>query len=293
MVDTEVRPGVTVIGLGEMGSALAGAYLGAGHRTTVWNRTAARADALVARGAERAGTVREAVRASPIVVVSVQGNDVAREVLDTAGEELAGRVVVNLTDGPSASAREVAELVAARDAWYLHGQIMTIAPGVGAPEAVVFYGGDRAAYDRYRSELELLGGRSVFVSADPGVPGLYGMAVHGTMWGLLNGFLHAAAMLSSEGITTKQFLEHADPSMAALAAFLPMIGDEVDRGEHATEFGGLKHHLPSIDDLVLESRARGLDAELPEYTQGLVDRALADGHGDDSYSRLVDYFRAG
>ncbi|MDA3645366.1 NAD(P)-binding domain-containing protein [Saccharopolyspora indica] len=290
---SEVRPAVTVIGLGEMGSALAGAFLDGGHPTTVWNRTAERADALVSRGAERAGTVRDAVLASRLVVVSVQGNDVAREVLDAAGEALSGRVVVNLTDGPSAAAREVAEFAAARDAKYLHGQIMTIAPGIGSPDAVVFYGGAQAAYDHYRPVLELLGGRSVFVSSNPGVPGIYGMAVHGTMWGLLNGFLHAAALLSSEGITTEQFLEHADPSLAALAAFLPMLGGEVDRAEHATEFGGLKHHLPSIDDLVAESRARGLDVELPAHSQALVNRALADGHGDDSYSRLVDYFKRG
>lgn len=41
---------VTVLGLGPMGQALAGAFLGKGHSTTVWNRTAARGDALVARG---------------------------------------------------------------------------------------------------------------------------------------------------------------------------------------------------------------------------------------------------
>jgi 3-hydroxyisobutyrate dehydrogenase-like beta-hydroxyacid dehydrogenase len=288
--NTETRPAVTVIGLGEMGSALAGAFLEGGHPTTVWNRTPEKATALVAKGARRAASVREAVAASALVVVNVKGNTAAREILESAGDALAGRAVVNLTDGTSAEVRAVAQWAADRGAEYLHGQIMTIAPGVGHPEAVVFYGGASTVYDRYRTALRLVGGRGSLVADDPGVPGLYGMAVHGTMWGTLNGFLHAAALLSSEGIEVKRFLDHAGASVSALLSFLPSIADGVDRGEHATEYGALKHHLPSVEDLVRESRARGLDTELPGYTLALVTKAIEEGHADDDYSRLVDHF---
>jgi 3-hydroxyisobutyrate dehydrogenase-like beta-hydroxyacid dehydrogenase len=282
---------VTVLGLGEMGFALARAFRTAGHPTTVWNRTSGKADALVAEGAQLAATVRDAVAASPLVVVSVKGNATARELLESAGDVLSGRTVVNLTDGTSAEAKAVAEWATAEGAEYLHGQIMTIAPGIGHPEAVVFYGGAEAAYERYRSTLELLGGRGTLVSADAGVPALYGMAVHGTMWGALNGFLHAAALLSSEGIEVKRFLDQARPSVSALLGFLPSLADEVDRGEYAVEFGALQHHLPSAEDLVRESRARGIDDEFPGYTLALVSKAIDDGHANDNYSRLVEHFR--
>ena len=55
---------VTVIGLGLMGQALAGAFLADGHPTTVWNRSAAKAEQLVARGATLAASARNAVAAS-------------------------------------------------------------------------------------------------------------------------------------------------------------------------------------------------------------------------------------
>ena len=42
---------VSVVGLGAMGSALARALMRAGHRVTVWNRTASKAEALVREGA--------------------------------------------------------------------------------------------------------------------------------------------------------------------------------------------------------------------------------------------------
>lgn len=45
------RSAVTVIGLGQMGSALAATLLEQGHPTTVWNRSAQKAQPLVERGA--------------------------------------------------------------------------------------------------------------------------------------------------------------------------------------------------------------------------------------------------
>ncbi|AGK80182.1 NAD(P)-dependent oxidoreductase [Streptomyces microflavus] len=282
---------VTVIGLGEMGAALAGAFLDAGHPTAVWNRTPEKAAPLVAKGAQQAGTVAEAVAAGSLVVVSVKGNDNARELLESAGDALDGRAIVNLTDGTSAEARSVAEWAAGRGVEYLHGQIMTIAPGIGSPDTVVFYGGSESVYEQYLPVLGLLGGKGGLIAPDAGIPTLYGMAVHGTMWGTLNGFLHAAALLSDEGIEVKKFLDQAGPSVSALLGIFPMIADEVDRGEHATPFGALQHHRPSVEDLVRESKARGINDEFPNYTLGLVDQALRDGHAQDSYSRLVEHFR--
>jgi hypothetical protein len=57
-------------------------------------------------------------------------------------------------------------------------------------------------------------------------------------------------------------------------------------------FGALKHHLPAVDDLVRESRERGIDVGFPSYTLELVRAAVEAGHGDDSYSRLVERFRS-
>ncbi|GAA0970509.1 NAD(P)-binding domain-containing protein [Actinocorallia libanotica] len=288
--DAAPRP-VTVLGLGEMGSAIAVVLLAAGHPTTVWNRTPEKAEALVADGARRAATVRDAISASETVLVNVKSAAAVDAILGEAKDVLAGRAVVNLTDGTSAEARETARFVAEAGARYLHGQIMTIVPGLGHPDSVVFFGGEESVYDRHRPLLDLLGGKGTLVAADPGAPVLYGMAVHGTMWGILNGFLHAAALLKDEGVELKRFLDHAGPSLSALTAFLPSIADEVDRSQHAAQYGALRHHLPSIEDLLRESRARGVADHLPAHTLALVTEAVADGHADDGYSRLIDGFR--
>ncbi|NYI94336.1 putative dinucleotide-binding enzyme [Streptomonospora nanhaiensis] len=100
-------PAVTVIGLGPMGRAMAAAYLERGYAVTVWNRTPARADDLVARGARRAATPAAALEANRLAVVSLTDYDALDAVLEQAGgADLAGRTVANLTsDTPGGPAR--------------------------------------------------------------------------------------------------------------------------------------------------------------------------------------------
>ena len=78
--------GISVIGLGAMGSALAQALVKAGHSVTVWNRSRAKIAPLEALGAKGAESVSEAVKASPLVVVSI-GNYAATNALRTLGAE--------------------------------------------------------------------------------------------------------------------------------------------------------------------------------------------------------------
>jgi 3-hydroxyisobutyrate dehydrogenase-like beta-hydroxyacid dehydrogenase len=62
---------VTVVGLGPMGQALSGALLDANYRTTVWNRTAAKAEDLRSRGAVVAVSPAAAVAASDLTLINV------------------------------------------------------------------------------------------------------------------------------------------------------------------------------------------------------------------------------
>src|SRR5690242_5055463 len=59
---------IAFLGLGAMGTPMAHRLLAAGHDVTVWNRTAARAEALRTSGARVAATPAEAVRDADVVV---------------------------------------------------------------------------------------------------------------------------------------------------------------------------------------------------------------------------------
>jgi 3-hydroxyisobutyrate dehydrogenase-like beta-hydroxyacid dehydrogenase len=96
---------VSVIGLGAMGSALAGALLKSGLSVTLWNRSPAKAEALVAKGAVAAASVKDAVEASKLVVACLLVYDTVYEAFEPAKGALAGRTLVNLTNGRRKRAR--------------------------------------------------------------------------------------------------------------------------------------------------------------------------------------------
>lgn len=73
---------VGFLGVGQMGSGMAGRLLEAGHRVTVWNRSAGKAEALAGRGARVADSPAEAARAG--IVFSMLANDAAVEAVTSA-----------------------------------------------------------------------------------------------------------------------------------------------------------------------------------------------------------------
>ena len=104
---TTTQHAVSFLGLGEMGSALARAALSAGHPTTVWNRSADKATALVDAGGRAVCTAAEAVDASDLIVVCLFDHRSVHEVLDPLADRLAGRRLVNLTTTSPEGAREL------------------------------------------------------------------------------------------------------------------------------------------------------------------------------------------
>src|SRR4051812_40621358 len=86
---------VTVIGTGNMGSALARALIDAGNEVTVWTRTAAKALPLGELGAAVAEDAAAAVEASELVVVCLAQYDQVEAALQEAadGDALSGRTI--------------------------------------------------------------------------------------------------------------------------------------------------------------------------------------------------------
>ena len=76
-----MKPPVGFIGLGLMGRPMAANLLKAGYELTVWNRTASRADTLVAQGAKRAATPSDVAAASEVIFTIVSDPPALESVL--------------------------------------------------------------------------------------------------------------------------------------------------------------------------------------------------------------------
>ncbi len=152
---------VGFIGLGRMGTAIAGRIADAGFDLRVWNRTAGRADDLVARGAHEAGSLSDACPGRDVVMTMVADDNALRDVALGPGGIAAslapGAIHVAMgTHGVAA----IAEVAAGHaDA----GQTLVAAPVLGRPDVAasgglgIVAGGPAAAVDRVRPVLDAIG----------------------------------------------------------------------------------------------------------------------------------------
>src|SRR5215211_5825717 len=82
---------VTIIGLGNMGSALVRALLGNGHAVTMWNRSSEKAAPLVDIGAALAPSPSAAITDSPIIMVCVTNYAAANHIFEEVAANLPGK----------------------------------------------------------------------------------------------------------------------------------------------------------------------------------------------------------
>ncbi|MER5500938.1 MULTISPECIES: NAD(P)-dependent oxidoreductase [unclassified Streptomyces] len=288
MNNTTAAP-VTVIGLGLMGQALAGAFLKAGHPTTVWNRTAAKADRLVAEGAQSAPTVDAALKASPLAVICLTDYAAVHELLGADGVVPAGTTLVNLTSGDSAGAREAARWADRIGARYLDGAIMAVPPVIGTAEAVILHSGPQEDFEAHRSTLEALG-TVTHLGADHGLAALYDVAGLAMMWSVLNAWLQGTALLRTAGVDAATYAPFAQRIATGVAEWLPGYAEQIDSGSFPAEVSALETDARAMEHLIEESRALGVNAELPELFKAMADRAIAAGHGGEQYPVLIEEF---
>ncbi|MGW0607235.1 NAD(P)-dependent oxidoreductase [Streptomyces sp. NPDC002640] len=283
-------PTVTVLGLGPMGRALAGAFLDAGLTTTVWNRTPGRDQELTARGAVGVRSAEEAVAASDLTVVCVVNYDAADSVLrrPEVTTALKGRTVVNLSADTPARARGTAAWAAEHGVRYLDGAIMTPAPTIGTPHAVLIHSGPQELYREHKPVLDALGGTHTHLGEDIGRAAAYDIALLDIWWTAMTGYMHALAVARAEGISAQELAPFAQGIGAILPPAFAEAAVEVDNGTYAAKVNPLTSAASTMAHIVHTSEAHGIDASVIRAAEGLARRAIGLGHGGDELTRLVD-----
>jgi len=144
---------VAFLGLGVMGHPMAGHLQRAGHRVTVFNRTAAKAsDWVRAYGGAAAATPREAAAGKSIVFCCVGNDDDLRQVVlgeDGAFTGMArGAIFVDHTTASAQVARELSAEAARRGLTFIDAPVSGGQAGAVNGMLTVMCGGDEAAFDK-------------------------------------------------------------------------------------------------------------------------------------------------
>ncbi len=278
---------VTVLGLGGMGSAIARTFVERGYRTTVWNRTASKTAPLVDAGATAAAAAAEAVAVSPLVVTCLLDGAAVDEVLASVDAAVPGKVLVNLTSGSPGRARDHERWANERGAEYLDGKLMGDSPYVGTPSMMISISGSGRAWAAYESTLRELG-TVTYHGEDAGLAAVEFLAQVAVSYELLIGYLHALRLVKAEGVNVTQFAERVAGSIPAYPPLLTSMARAIQSGDHQPDLGSLKVQAALMDDLIGHRESVGVEAVRMRQVKELMDRRIADGHGDQGFSSLFE-----
>jgi 3-hydroxyisobutyrate dehydrogenase-like beta-hydroxyacid dehydrogenase len=206
------------VGLGMMGSRMVERLLGAGHRVTGWNRTAAKAEWLIEKGMCWAESPRAVAEAADVVFSMVSDTSALQQV--TEGEEgiLAGlgpgKVYADMSTVSPALSRELAERVKETGARMIDapvsGSVATLVEG----KLSVMVGGEPEVFERLAPILRDLGPRVTLVG-DNGQAALMKIATNLGLAVQMLAFSEAVLLAEKGGIPRRLAVEVLTNSVIA------------------------------------------------------------------------------
>ncbi len=202
---------VAFLGLGVMGHPMAGHLARAGHRVTVYNRTAAKAEAWAKEyGGRSAATPREAAAGADFVFACVGNDDDLRSVVLGADGAFAGMqkgaVFIDHTTASAEVARELNAAAQQQGLQFIDAPVSGGQAGAVNGLLTVMCGGDPAAFDAMKP-VALAFSRAVTRVGDSGAGQLAKMVNQVCIAGLVQGLAEGIAFGQRAGLDMKLVLD--------------------------------------------------------------------------------------
>ena len=159
-MDTK-KQAIGFIGLGTMGSRLAGRLIDSGYNLTVWNRTADKAKPLAKRGAKVAKTVAELAACCDCILSMLSDDAAVEEVYygpaGVVGAAHVGSTVIEMSTVAPHTARTLHEALAARGMHCLDVGLSGSTEQAEQGSLVAFAGGEQKLFEQVRPILKVFG----------------------------------------------------------------------------------------------------------------------------------------
>ncbi len=247
---------VGVVGLGLLGSAITERLLTGGFQVFVYNRTRAKADPLIAKGAVWSDNPFFQCRR---VIVSLYTSETVAAVLEQLDAGLrAGQTLVDTTTGAPRHAETFAGRFAQRDVDYLDAPVSGSSVQARRGEVTMLVGGLRAAYDRCGDLFSCLAQKSLYVGRSGNGSRL--KLVSNLVLGLNRAVLAEGLALGSAMGLDDELTLSALKDSAAYSGVMDTKGPKMISGDFSTQ-ARLAQHLKDVR-LILEEGSR-LDQDLP------------------------------
>ncbi|WP_374586369.1 NAD(P)-dependent oxidoreductase [Ideonella dechloratans] len=202
---------VAFLGLGVMGSPMAGHLQRAGHEVTVYNRTAAKAEAWVATyGGRSAATPREAVAGASLVFACVGNDDDLRSVVLGPDGAFAGMgegaIFVDHTTASAEVARELNQIARLAGKYFIDAPVSGGQAGAENGVLTVMCGGELAPFESMKP-VAMAYSRAVTRIGESGAGQLAKMVNQICIAGLVQGLSEAIAFGQQAQLDMKLVLD--------------------------------------------------------------------------------------
>ena len=276
---------VGVAGLGRMGAAIAERMIETGHRVTVWNRTAARAQPLAAAGASVAATPAALAAASEVILSILTDADAVAATYSGPDGLLSGDVKGKLFIEMSTVRPEIP--VALEKAVRAKGAALVECPvgGTTGParqgKLLGLIGGSEADVARARPLLDQLCRRAEHFGP-VGAGASIKLAINLPLLISWQAYGEAFALCKHLGVPPRRLLDlFADTSGAtgALKARAAMIAATMEGGDPDVINFDIDSGIKDMKTMAAEGRARGVALPVLERALASYEEASREGHG--------------
>lgn len=284
---------VTAFGIGNMGAALAHALLKADTKVTIWNRTVDRpqVQSVVEAGATLEADVKAAISGSnDILLFCLIDYDAMYKTLEPingTSDGLAGKTIVNVTNGTPQQALEMSNWIKARGAaHYFDGAVLVTPQMVATPQSLLVYSGEsQETFDDIKTLLQPLGA-PLYYGSQVDAAAAQDLAMLATMYGMFYGAFVGFGILKRSGQGqdvkvapgTKQI---TIPVMEALTAYLGLLADVIDSEDWASNGGNpLLMQVAGVANIIQAAKDANVNASGLEVLAEAMGKAVEDGWAD-------------
>lgn len=279
---------VAFCGLGLMGAPMVRRLLAAGHRVTVWNRSAGKAAALAAEGARAAATPAQAAEHADAVLVCLRDAAAVEAVVFGAGglREAAGLrwIADHSSIAPEATRRFANSLKANCGAEWLDAPVSGGVSGVEAGTLAVMAGGSESVFEEAARVMAAYAAR-ITRMGEVGAGQATKLCNQTIVASTVLAIAEAVALAQRNGIDVARLPEALAGGWAdsrPLQVFVPRM---VQAHEHS--IGALSTMLKDVETVAAVARAAGLPMPLTSTVQQVLRIAAGMGLADAELSSVV------
>lgn len=284
------KPSVAILGLGIMGSGMAGRLLSAGFPLTVYNRNQEKCAPLVKQGATSVATPRDAASRSEIIISMVANDEASRDIW--LGEQgaltgtAANYLLIECSTLTANWIHELAAKAAEHRCRFLDAPVTGTKPHAASGELTFLVGGSSADVAAAQPVFSVMGRETIHL----------GPTGSGALMKLVNNFVcgvQAASLAEALRFIEATSLDRTK-ALSILTGGAPgsgivkRVADRVASNDYSPNFA-LRWMAKDLSYALQEASARRLALKTVSAAQSIFETAVDEGYGDEDFSAVSKF----